>query len=354
MALLQLTDVSKAFEDTNVVANVTLDIEEGEILALLGPSGCGKTTTLRMIAGLEQPTSGTIHIDEQPVFAAGVFVPPEKRNIGMVFQSYALWPNKRVIENITYGLRKRNTPKDVAHRTAIDSLKFVDMGQYGQRFPSELSGGQQQRVSLARALASKPKLILFDEPLSNLDAKLRETMRFEIRDMHRRTGLTGVYVTHNQEEAFAIGDRVAVMNKGSVEQVSTPEALYHNPKNEFVASFVGLANILSGTPAPSAAAESIVTIAPEVRVRLSRAAAVPADGLVRFAVRPECVTFAPASDQANRVCGVVQDMIFAGSIVDYFIRCDGFELRVQASRQRSVALGDRVQVFFDPQDTIVF
>lgn len=352
--MLQLNDISKTFEETNVVTNMTLDLKEGEILALLGPSGCGKTTTLRMIAGLEHPSSGTIHIDEQLVFADGVFVPPEKRNIGMVFQSYALWPNKRVIENITYGLRKRNTPKDVAQKTAVDSLKLVDMVQYGQRFPSELSGGQQQRVSLARALASRPKLILFDEPLSNLDAKLRETMRFEIRDMHRRTGLTGVYVTHNQEEAFAIGDRVAVMNKGAVEQISTPEEIYNNPKNEFVASFVGLANIFSGTPAPSAATESVVTIAPEVRVRLSRAAAVSADGLVCFAVRPECITFSPGSDKANCLRGAVKDMIFTGSIVDYFIQCDGFQLRVQSPRQRSVAVGDSVQLFFEPRDTIVF
>ena len=237
---LNLADVSKIFagrgnvEEVKAVDGVSLDIEKGEFVTLLGPSGCGKTTTLRMIAGFEFRTSGTIMLDAQEIDR----LPPHKRQMSMVFQSYAIFPHLTVFENVAYGLRVQRRPKEEVSRRVERVLDLVKLAGYGDRAPNQLSGGQQQRVALARALVMEPKVLLMDEPLSNLDAKLREQMRTEIRGIQKLLGITSIYVTHDQVEAMTMSDRIVVMNEGRVEQVGAPTVIYRRPRNRFVADFI--------------------------------------------------------------------------------------------------------------------
>lgn len=237
MARVLLKGIQKSYGDNPVVRSLDLEVEEGEVLALLGPSGCGKTTTLRMVAGLEQPSGGEIRIGEEVVSGPGRFVPPELRRLGMVFQSYAVWPHRTVRENVAYPLRLQGAA-DLEPRVdqALDAVKLSGLGE---RYPNQLSGGQQQRVALARALVAEPRVLLLDEPLSNLDAHLREQMRDEIRALVKRRGITVLFVTHDQEEALGLADRVAVMHQGRVEQHAAPERLYDEPATVFAARFVG-------------------------------------------------------------------------------------------------------------------
>ncbi len=242
-AAVLLQSVLKSFgADAPAVDSINLDIAPGELVTLLGPSGCGKTTTLRMIAGLEEPTSGAIIIGDEDV----THLPAEKRDVTMVFQSYALFPHMNVFANVAYGLKVARRPRAEISQRVDEALALVGLEAYAQRSVDALSGGQQQRVALARALVMKPRVILFDEPLSNLDAKLRHHVRAEIRSLQQRLGLTAVYVTHDQEEALAISDRVVVMNSGRIEQVGSPRELYRSPATRFVADFIGSANIVPG------------------------------------------------------------------------------------------------------------
>jgi iron(III) transport system ATP-binding protein len=247
MAAVELQDVHKAYGATTVVKGLSLDIERGEFLSLLGPSGCGKTTTLRMVAGLERVDRGRIVIDGRQVDGEGQVVPPEQRGLGMVFQSYAVWPHKTVAQNVAYPLQLQRRPSSEIETAVKAALAQVRLGALAQRMPSQLSGGQLQRVAIARALAANPKVLLLDEPLSNLDAALREELRGEIAELRARLGTTMIFVTHDQHEALALSDRVAVMNKGVIEQVGRPEVVYREPATAFVASFVGGANVLKGT-----------------------------------------------------------------------------------------------------------
>lgn len=255
MSVIRIDGLTKRFGDGNsdrstvAVDNLALEVEDGEFLTLLGPSGCGKTTTLRCLAGLETPDEGEISIDGTLMFSSRrhAFVPPEKRNCGMVFQSYALWPHMRVFSNVAYPLKRaRNIPQSEIKSRVATILEAVGLKQYANRFPTELSGGQQQRVSLARALVARPRLVLLDEPLSNLDAKLRAEMRIELRNLHRQFGTTMVYVTHDQTEAMVMSDRVVVMESGKIQQMGRPHEIYTRPTNTFVADFVGFENIISG------------------------------------------------------------------------------------------------------------
>ncbi len=247
MSKVTISNITKAFGDVVVLKSFHETFADGEFITLLGPSGCGKTTMLRIIAGFEKPTTGEVWIGEKLVSSDKVFVPPEKRDIGMVFQSYAVWPHMTVFQNVAYPLKIKGFPKHVIREKVESILDVVHLSQYAQRMPSQLSGGQQQRVALGRALVAEPKLLLLDEPLSNLDAKLRESMRFEIKEIQAKLHITVVYVTHDQTEAMAMSDRIIVINRGVVQQIGTPTEIYQTPANQFVADFVGKVDFLTGT-----------------------------------------------------------------------------------------------------------
>jgi ABC-type Fe3+/spermidine/putrescine transport system ATPase subunit len=247
MSKLVLRNVSRTFGEHTAVHDFNLALEEGELVSLLGPSGCGKTTTLRMIAGFMSPTQGTIELDGKVISSPESSLPPEKRQMSMIFQSYAIWPNMTVAENVGFGLKVRNVNADETRRRVDEMLEVVQLAALRDRYPAELSGGQQQRVALARSIVVKPSVLLLDEPLSNLDANLREEMRFEIRRLHDEFRMTMVYVTHDQAEAMVTSDRIAVMNHGHLEQVDAPYEMYHRPKTKFVAGFIGRTNFVKGT-----------------------------------------------------------------------------------------------------------
>ena len=291
--MLRLEGVSKRFGDVVAVDDVTLQVTRGELLSLLGPSGCGKTTTLRMIAGFEPVDRGRILLDERDL----THVPPQKRQVGMVFQNYALFPHLDVLENVAFGLRAQGYERDEIPRRVERALELVDLQGYARRRIQELSGGQQQRVALARALAPEPPLLLLDEPLSNLDAALRERTRDELRGVLRRVGITAVFVTHDQEEAFALSDRVALMNAGRIEQIGTPEQLYQQPATPFAAGFVGRASFLPARVVDVRAGEVLCEVAPGVRWAAALGERQPASGdAVRLMARPEALSLVRAQD----------------------------------------------------------
>jgi len=245
-AKLALRGIEKRYGDVAAVSGIDLELKEGEFVSLLGPSGCGKTTTLRMIAGFISPSAGTIEMNGQMLSSPSGVLPPEKRQMSMIFQSYAVWPNMTVAQNVAFGLELRKLPREEVRRRTAEMLEVVHMGHLAARYPAELSGGQQQRVALARAIVIKPQVLLLDEPLSNLDANLREEMRFEIRRLHDEFRITTVYVTHDQAEAMVTSDRIAVMNQGRIEQVADPHTLYNKPRTRFVAGFIGRTNFIHG------------------------------------------------------------------------------------------------------------
>lgn len=246
MASVTITGVTKSFGNVTVLQEFNQKFEDGEFITLLGPSGCGKTTMLRLIAGFEKPSSGEIYIGDKLVSSEKEFLPPEKRGIGMVFQSYAVWPHMNVFDNIAYPLKIQKINKNEIEERVKQVLKIVHLEQYKDRFPSELSGGQQQRVALGRALVAQPEILLLDEPLSNLDAKLREEMRYEIKEITKKLKITVIYVTHDQIEAMTMSDRIVLINKGEVQQVAPPQEIYSKPKNMFVANFVGKVDFITG------------------------------------------------------------------------------------------------------------
>ena len=246
MASVTIKGVTKSFGKVTVLQEFNQKFEDGEFITLLGPSGCGKTTMLRLIAGFEKPSSGEIYIGDKLVSSENEFLPPEKRGIGMVFQSYAVWPHMNVFDNIAYPLKIQKINKNEIEERVTQVLKIVHLEQYKDRFPSELSGGQQQRVALGRALVAQPEILLLDEPLSNLDAKLREEMRYEIKEITKKLKITVIYVTHDQIEAMTMSDRIVLINKGEVQQVAPPQEIYSNPKNMFVANFVGKVDFIKG------------------------------------------------------------------------------------------------------------
>jgi len=308
MSYLVLTDIEKRFGETVAVEHFNLAAERGEFVSFLGPSGCGKTTTLRMIAGFETPTAGSIVLDGADITRR----PPNKRNVGMVFQSYALFPNMTVADNVAFGLKVRKTPNDQVRKRVGELLELIHLPDKGNRYPYQLSGGQQQRVALARALAFEPQVLLLDEPLSALDAKIRVALRVEIRAIQRQLGITTVYVTHDQEEALSLSDRVVVMSEGRMEQVGTPFEIYNFPTTAFVASFVGTLNVLPGVVTDAGRGELRIAGQP---VRLSSGFEGVAGREVRVALRPEMVSLGAATNGANQLSGKVRDVSFLGSIV---------------------------------------
>jgi len=313
MSFLVLTGVQKHFGATVAVEDFNLSAERGEFVSFLGPSGCGKTTTLRMIAGFETPTSGTIVLEGTDI----TYRPPNRRNVGMVFQSYALFPNMTVGDNVGFGLKVRKRPADQIRKRVGELLDLVHLGDKAARYPYQLSGGQQQRVALARALAFEPQVLLLDEPLSALDAKIRVTLRHEIRAIQRQLGITTVYVTHDQEEALSLSDRVVVMSDGRIEQIGTPFEVYNFPTTAFVASFVGTLNVLPATVIDPGSGRLSVG---GQELRISRPVEARTGGIISLALRPEMVSLGDGPEGSNVLRGSVADVSFLGSIVRIRIR----------------------------------
>jgi iron(III) transport system ATP-binding protein len=304
--------------------DVRLDVRPGEFLTLLGPSGCGKTTTLRMIAGYEKPDAGRIRFGGQDV----TDLPANQRNIGFVFQNYALFPHLSVFENVAYGLRVRGQPDHVIAKSVGDVLALVGLAGYEQQFSSQLSGGEQQRVALARAIVIQPRMLLFDEPLSNLDAKLRVQMRQEIRDLQRRLAITTVYVTHDQEEAMAVSDRIAVMHQGSVVQEGAAEDLYHRPASQFVAQFVGRMNLVAGrVTAIAGETANIAALGTLISAALPRRDLAAGDP-VRLIIRPEAVEVVREKTGPDLLPATIVSRTFLGEKIEYLVRCEGEMLQI--------------------------
>ena len=352
MATVRLASITKRYGTTVAVDHLDLEVANGELVTLLGPSGCGKTTTLRMIAGLIEPTDGRIYFDADDV----TFVPPRKRNIGFVFQTPALFPHLSVADNVAFGLSVKGAKKEAIRDRVDEMLALVGLSGYGERLPAQMSGGQQQRVALARVLATDPRVLLFDEPLSALDRNLRDTLKYSILDLQRRTGKTAVYVTHDQSEAFAISDRIVVMNAGRVEQIGTQTDIYLRPETRFVAEFIGANNGLEGTVASvdGAGEEARAT----VRVGDLTLRAHARDGLsvgdaVIAYLRPEDVRLLDDGDDGrwpNVVEGVVDRVIFEGPTAQVRVDVGGRQLRADIGGARRLTVGngaDRIRLGFD-------
>jgi iron(III) transport system ATP-binding protein len=350
-------DLVVRYGDVVAVDGVSFAVRQGEHLTLLGPSGCGKTTTLRAIAGLESPAAGEIRIDGRPVYssAAKVNLPPEKRDLSMVFQSYAIWPHMTVADNVAYGLKLRKYSRDQIQKRVREVLEMVRLGDLADRPASRLSGGQQQRVALARSFAFYPKALLLDEPLSNLDAKLRAEMRVELRELQRQVGVTSIYVTHDQEEALAISDRIIVMNGGRIEQVGTPADIYDRPRTRFVADFIGASNIVVGQVAPDAGSNGYVGLRVDggTTVQCRRPAELP-DGAAAVSIRtvyPELTRQAPPNG-TNVWSATVSRRVFLGDFVQYFVDWPGGTLSVRKLPTDLFEEGDGVYVRIDPERCI--
>jgi iron(III) transport system ATP-binding protein len=358
---LVVRGLTKRFGDFRAVDDVSFEVEEGELLVLLGPSGCGKTTTLRCIGGLEHPEAGEILIEDQPVTdaAKGWFLQPEARGMGMVAQSYAIWPHMSVYENIAFPLRMRKERGDVVSSRVQEALEMVQLGGLGDRNATDLSGGQQQRVALARAIVGRPRVLLFDEPLSNLDAKLREQMRYLLKDVQREIGITAVYVTHDQAEAMGLGDELLVMNAGRIEQRGSARELYREPRTRFVAEFIGVANMLKGTVVETPSKPDGA-----VYVRLGdddgktivkcRGGACDLGKKVTVLVRPEwfeATQGRPQSDQ-SAIKGTVRNSQYLGERTELLVSTEYGELRVNASGDVAYQQGQVVHLSIDDDKSI--
>ena len=343
MGTVTLKHIVKSFGDSVVVQDVNEVIRDGEFVTLLGPSGCGKTTILRMIAGFEKPTSGEIWFDDRLICGGKTFVPPEKRGIGMVFQSYAVWPHMTVFDNVAYPLAIQKTPKEEIRARVEKALGLMHLEKYAQRLPSQLSGGQQQRVALARALVAEPRLLLLDEPLSNLDAKLRESMRFEIKRLQKALGITVIYVTHDQTEAMAMSDRIFVLNRGGLQQAGSPEEIYNHPVNPFVADFLGKVDFFRGQ-----AGDGRILL-PEMGGQ-SIAYTGGRTGGVYVAIRPENILFTGDGE----LSGTLEAQYYMGDVDDCRVRVGDALVRVitDGCEYRSMREGQPVRLAV--RDFIVF
>jgi len=354
MMKLELINVVKRFGDQAeaVIRGLSTTVAEGQMLVLLGPSGCGKTTTLQLVAGMLHPDDGSILVDGKAVAGPGWGLPPERRNLGMVFQSYAVWPHKTVFENVAYGLQLRSVPREELRRRVQEALDLVQLGELGDRYPSEVSGGQQPRVAFARAIVVKPSLLLLDEPLSNLDATLREQMRIELKLLQRKLGLASIYVTHDQAEAMVLADHLVVMRDGIIEQQGPAEAVFRRPRSGFIASFLGITNLLKGR---------VIEIAPDgARVEIGALGALSAflADDVRTHLKPgdaACVSIRPLeltlsasrpAAAANAFEGQIVERIFLGDLTEYLVRSGEIRWRVHVASSTRFVPGDPVWISF--------
>jgi len=349
-AFLRIQSVNKSFAATSVVEDFNLDVRAGEFVSFLGPSGCGKTTVLRMVAGFEEPSAGAILVGGKDVTS----LKPNQRNIGMVFQAYALFPNLTVAQNIGFGLKVAGVPKAEADARVAEMLDLIKLPEFGARYPYQLSGGQQQRVALARALAPRPKLLLLDEPLSALDAKVRVSLRDEIRSIQKKLGITTVFVTHDQEEALSISDRIVVMYRGRAEQVGTPFEIYNRPATRFVANFVGTLNVLDGTVI-DAAAGKVRLGGGDVALKRSLAGAKAGDA-VSLALRPEVISLGPQPGRDSSLSGQIADVSFLGSVIRVRVNLGKEVLALDTFNSPATpppVVGDKAVVSFAATDLLV-
>ncbi|MET1231320.1 MAG: ABC transporter ATP-binding protein [Candidatus Limnocylindrales bacterium] len=356
---VRLVDVTKSFGDFNAVDHISLDVQDGEFFSLLGPSGCGKTTTLRMIGGFEQPTSGLIELQGQDV----TWLPPYQRNVNTVFQNYALFPHLSIFENVAFGLRRKRVADAEIRTRVADMLELVELKGYDKRKPTQISGGQAQRVALARALINRPAVLLLDEPLGALDLKLRKQMQVELKRIQQEVGITFIYVTHDQEEAMTMSDRIAVMNKGRYEQLGQPEELYERPKTRFVAGFLGVSNLLHTRSDGSADGYAVCRLADETVIRVP-AALIAGDGAHSVGIRPEKVRLLELSETApsgmNVARGVVRDTSYLGVSTQYIVdlrsgeKVTVYEQNVaRTARDSLFDRGEEAQVVWSPDHTFV-
>jgi iron(III) transport system ATP-binding protein len=357
---LHKTFAAPGHTQVNAVAGISLGVETGKLITLLGPSGCGKTTTLRCLAGLERPEAGKIVIADETVFDSqkGIFISPSDRGIGMVFQSYAIWPHMTVFENVAFPLRvareRKYSAAEIKDRVAR-ALEMVRMSGYEARPATQLSGGQQQRLAFARGLVREPKILLLDEPLSNLDAKLREQMRVELKRLQKRLGITTVYVTHDQSEALALSDEIAVFNAGQIIQRGTPQDIYRHPNSQFVADFIGSANFLHGTVKESVGdADTVLVETAYGAFRCSFAQSVTPGQAVLVSARPEDLVLydKPPGDGFNVLAGKIAHRVFLGEVVDYLVETADGEIRVRAKPEFDFRIGQGVHVAVPPQKCV--
>jgi spermidine/putrescine transport system ATP-binding protein len=357
---VRLVDVTKRFGDFTAVDAINLEVRDGEFFSLLGPSGCGKTTTLRMIGGFEEPTSGLIELSGQDV----TWLPPYKRNVNTVFQNYALFPHLSIGENIAFGLKRRNVKPDEVKRRVSEALELVQLTGYEQRKPGQISGGQAQRVALARALINRPSVLLLDEPLGALDLKLRKQMQVELKRIQQEVGITFIYVTHDQEEAMTMSDRIAVMNKGHYEQLGGPETLYERPQTRFVAGFLGVSNLIPASPDGFADDYAVLRLPGGTAARAPRSLLDGVSGPVALGVRPEKIRLKEPTDevggQFNRLEGTIRHASYIGVSTQYIVElADGrrvtvFEQNVErATKAELWAPGERVAMVWLPDHSFV-
>src|SRR3984957_494193 len=360
MAGITIRGLSKRFGTRDgelaAVADLELDIKDNQFVTLLGPSGCGKTTTLRLIAGYITPDAGTIEVAGRLLSSPQAVVPPEARGMGMVFQNYAVWPHKTVFENVVFGLKLRKLSSSAARRKVADMLALVNLGGLEGRYPSELSGGQQQRGALAPSLVVEPDILLLDEPLSNLDAKLRERMRTELKQLQRRTGITFVYVTHDQAEALALSDQVAVISGGRLQQYGTPFEVYAHPANRMVADFMGLVNLVPGRIREMKNGMASIELTPDLIVRVARSDGLAVGERVDLAIRPENISLAP-TPQATATAALAQvtSHVFLGNLSEYEVALpSGPVLRVQTHPLQQFGVGEPVAIEIDATQCSAF
>ena len=345
MAFIDIAGIDKRFGSFKALSGIELAIEEREFVTFLGPSGCGKTTMLRTLAGFLTPDSGTIHVGGRLLSSPQAVVPPEHRRMGMVFQNYAVWPHMSVFENVAFGLRLLKVEGAEIGERGSRILDAGGLSGLGKRRPGQLSGGQQQRVALARSLVVEPSILLLDEPLSNLDAKLRERMRTELKTLQRRTGITFIYVTHDQAEAMALSDRIVVFNQGTVQQVGAPRDVYERPANIFVADFMGLVNKVPGKLVELRGTSARVRIG-EQTIEACTSDGIDPSGAIVVAIRPEAIRLGEAAPVAgnNVLAGKLVESTFLGNIVDHQVDVSGSLMRVQGDRQQTFEPGANVNL----------
>lgn len=354
MAGVKLSGITKSYGEAGMAAvtDLSLDIGDNQFITLLGPSGCGKTTTLRLIAGYMSPDQGTIHVDGQLMSSKDTLVLPEHRGMGMVFQNYAVWPHKTVFENVAFGLKLRKVPAAKLRELVDNALALVNLSGYESRLPNQLSGGQQQRVALARSLVVEPEILLLDEPLSNLDAKLRERMRSELKQLQRRTGITFIYVTHDQAEALALSDHIAVIHAGRLQQYGTPREVYSRPVNRVVADFMGNVNLLPGVVAAARNGAGDIMIAGLLRAHAALPAGSISGSKIDVAVHPEDIVLTRNADGGAQ--GEITDHTFLGNANEYQVNLAGQILRVQTHPKENFAVGDTVGIAVDSEAISIF